>query len=140
MPHRVKNPPVPQETHIQSLGQKDPLEKGMATQYPCLRIPWTETPGSLWDHKELNVTVTNTSLSSLLPIPPLWVITEHQAGLPVSFSSFSTSSSLHKRQSTRQRYSLRLSQPLLPVLCPQVHSLHFGLHSFLQIGSLVLFF
>ena len=75
--------------------------------------------------------VTNTSLSSLLPIPPLWVITEHQAGLPVSFSSFSTSSSLHTRQSTRPRYFLRLSQPLLPVLCPQVHSLHFGLHSFL---------
>jgi len=28
----VKNPPAKQETPVQSLGQKDPLEKEMATQ------------------------------------------------------------------------------------------------------------
>ena len=28
---RVKNPPVIQETWVRSLGQEDPLEKGMAT-------------------------------------------------------------------------------------------------------------
>ena len=27
----VKNPPAMQETWVQSLGQEDPLEKGMAT-------------------------------------------------------------------------------------------------------------
>ena len=27
----VKNPPAMQETQVQSLGQDDPLEKGMAT-------------------------------------------------------------------------------------------------------------
>ena len=34
---------------IQSLGQKDPLEEGMATHLSILslRIPWTEDPGSL---------------------------------------------------------------------------------------------
>ena len=33
----VKNPPVMQETWVQSLGWEDPLEKGMATlQYSCL--------------------------------------------------------------------------------------------------------
>ena len=32
----VKNLPVMQETWIQFLGQEDPLEKGMATQYSCL--------------------------------------------------------------------------------------------------------
>ena len=38
-----------QETQVQSLGQEDPLEKGMATHSSILarRIPWTEQPGGL---------------------------------------------------------------------------------------------
>ena len=38
-----------QETWVQSLGQEDPLEKGMATHFSALawRIPWTEEPGRL---------------------------------------------------------------------------------------------
>ena len=34
----IKNTPVMQETQVQSLGQEDPLEKGMTThsQYSCL--------------------------------------------------------------------------------------------------------
>ena len=38
-----------QETWVQSLGQEDPLEKGMATHSSILawRIPWTEEPGGL---------------------------------------------------------------------------------------------
>ena len=49
MAHRVKNMPVIQETQVQSLGQEDPLEKGMATHSSILawRIPWTEEPGGL---------------------------------------------------------------------------------------------
>ena len=45
----VKNPPVIQETQVQSLGGEDPLEKGMATHssIPAWRIPWTEEPGGL---------------------------------------------------------------------------------------------
>ena len=37
-----------QETRVQSLGQEDPLEKGMATPSDILdwRIPWTD-PGGL---------------------------------------------------------------------------------------------
>ena len=37
-----------QETQVQSLGQEDPLEKGMATHSIILawRIPWTEAPGT----------------------------------------------------------------------------------------------
>ena len=44
----VKNLPAVQETWVQSLGWKDPLEKGMATQYSILVqwIPWTE--GAWW--------------------------------------------------------------------------------------------
>ena len=45
----VRNLPVMQETWVQSLGRKDPLEKEMATHCSSLawRIPWTEEPGGL---------------------------------------------------------------------------------------------
>ena len=38
-----------QETWVQSLGQEDPLEEGMATHSSILawRIPWTEEPSGL---------------------------------------------------------------------------------------------
>ena len=40
----VKNLPAMQETQVQSLGQENPLENGMATLSSILawRIPWTE--------------------------------------------------------------------------------------------------
>ena len=45
----VKNLPAIQETQVRSLGQEDPLEKGMAAHSSILawRIPWTEEPGRL---------------------------------------------------------------------------------------------
>ena len=44
----VKNLPAIQETQVQSLGQEDPLEKGMATHSSIAwRIPRTEEPGRL---------------------------------------------------------------------------------------------
>ena len=45
----VKTLPAMQETRVQSLGQEDPLEKGMATHSSILawEIPWTEEPGGL---------------------------------------------------------------------------------------------
>ena len=45
----VKRLPAMQETWVRSLGQVDPLEKGMATNSSILawRIPWTEEPGRL---------------------------------------------------------------------------------------------
>ena len=57
----VKNPLAIQETRVWSLGQEDPLEKGMANHSTILawRIPWTEEPRRLyssWDHKELDTT------------------------------------------------------------------------------------
>ena len=47
---KVKNLPAMHETRVQSLGQKDPLEKGMATHSSILawRNPWTEEPGGLY--------------------------------------------------------------------------------------------
>ena len=45
----VKNLPAVQETQVQTLGWKDPLEKGMATLSSILawEIPWTEESGRL---------------------------------------------------------------------------------------------
>ena len=45
----AKNLPAMQETSVQSLGQEDPLEKGMATHSSILawEIPRTEEPGGL---------------------------------------------------------------------------------------------
>ena len=49
MAQTVKNLPAMEETGVRSLGQEDPLEKGMATHSRILvwRIPWTEEPGRL---------------------------------------------------------------------------------------------
>ena len=49
MAQSIKNPPAMQETQVQSLGQEDPLEKGMATHSSILvwGILWTEEPGGL---------------------------------------------------------------------------------------------
>ena len=59
----TKNLPAmqePQEMRIRSLGQEDPLEKGMATHSIILvwRIPWTGEPGGYgpWGYKELDMT------------------------------------------------------------------------------------
>ena len=45
----VKNLTTMQETRIQSLGQEDPVEKGMATHSSIIAwiIPWVEEPGGL---------------------------------------------------------------------------------------------
>ena len=49
MAQMVKNPLTMQETWIQSLGQENPLEKGMTIHCSILawRISWTEEPGGL---------------------------------------------------------------------------------------------
>ena len=55
-----KNLPAMQETQVRYLGQKDPLEKGMAMNSSILvwRMPWTEEPGgySPRSHKESDLT------------------------------------------------------------------------------------
>ena len=49
MAQMVKHPPTMRETQVQSLGQKDPLEKEMAIHSSTLvwKIPWTEGHGRL---------------------------------------------------------------------------------------------
>ena len=55
----VKNLPAMQETQVWSLGQEDPLEKGMATHSSILawKVSWTEEPEgySPWTHKESDI-------------------------------------------------------------------------------------
>ena len=45
----IKTLPAMLETQVQSLGQEDAPEEGMATHFSILawRIPWTEEPGRL---------------------------------------------------------------------------------------------
>ena len=57
----VKNLPAMQETQVQSLGQEDPLEMGMATHSSILawEIPWIErslAEYNSWGHKESETT------------------------------------------------------------------------------------
>ena len=49
MAQMVKNLSAMEETQVQTLGQEDPLEKGMTTHSSIVawRIPWTEKPGGL---------------------------------------------------------------------------------------------
>ena len=49
MTQMVKNLPAIWDTWVQSLGQENPLEKGVATYSSILawRTPWTEKPDSL---------------------------------------------------------------------------------------------
>ena len=49
MAQTLKNLPSMQEAWVSSLGQEDPLEKGMATHSSILakRVPWIEEPGGL---------------------------------------------------------------------------------------------
>ena len=60
MAQTVKNLPAVQETWVRSLGQEDPLEKGIATHSSTLawRIPWTESLADYgpWGHKESDMT------------------------------------------------------------------------------------
>ena len=68
----VKNLPAMQETQVQSLGQEDPLEEGIATHSNILakNIPWTEEPGRSQSQPQLKQlsTQTNQSFSIMIPV------------------------------------------------------------------------
>ena len=61
VPQVIKNPPAMRETWVQSLGWKNPLEKGKATHSSILAfwnssIPEFHGQYSLWGHKESDTT------------------------------------------------------------------------------------
>ena len=68
----VKNPPGIKETQVQSLGQEDPLEEGMATHSSVLawRIPWTGEPGALQSmgRKESDTTEATEHVDDINPV------------------------------------------------------------------------
>ena len=75
----VKKLPATQETRVQSLGQEDPLEKGMAVHSSILawRIPWTGEPGRLQSVRLQRVGhnwATNTTIPYLQSQQYGWVI------------------------------------------------------------------
>ena len=83
----VKNLPAVQETQVWSLGQEDPLEKGMATHSSILAwiIPWTEDPGGLQSMGSQRVGhnwVTNAFTFSLLPLKAGWEREEARGAIP----------------------------------------------------------
>ena len=61
IPQTVKNLPAMQKIQAQSLGQKDPLEKGIATHSSILarRIPRTDGPGRLQSMRTVSSVVSN---------------------------------------------------------------------------------
>ena len=62
MVQMVKSLPVMQDTWVQSLGQEDPLEKEMATQYSCLENPMD---GGAWWATVHGVAKTRTRLREI---------------------------------------------------------------------------
>ena len=70
----VKKLPAMQETQLQSLGQKDPLKKGLATHSSILawRIPWTEEPGGLQSKGSQRVRYDQ--MTNTFPFQPEWIL------------------------------------------------------------------
>ena len=94
----VKNPPAVQEmqeTQVQSLSQKDPLEKERANHYSILawRIPWTESlvGYSPWGLKESDMTwqiTITTPYTSQTLCGRLNMATDSLLSLPQKYSLF----------------------------------------------------
>ena len=110
----IENLPAMWEIWVQSLGQEDPMEKGIATHSSFLawRIPWTEEPGRL---QPLSVQLL--SHVQLFAIP--WTAA-HQASLSIinSWSLFK----LMPIESVMPSNHLILCRPLLllPSIFPSI--------------------
>ena len=95
----VKNLPAMQETQVWSLGQEDPLKKGMAAHSSILawRIPWTEEPGMLQsmgcrvEHNWATNTATHTHTHPSCLKPPSAVV--HWVVSPSTYSRSSSNCS-----------------------------------------------
>ena len=67
MDQTLKSLPAVWDTWVQSLGEEDPLEEGMATHSSILdwKIPWTEEPGGLWFMGSQRVNMTKQTCPSI---------------------------------------------------------------------------
>ena len=69
----VKNIPVMREVQVQSLGQEDPLEKGMVPHSSILawRILWPEKPGGSMGSQIIRHYRETKMHTHTIPLPPL---------------------------------------------------------------------
>ena len=115
MPQTVKNLPAIQETQVWSLGQEDPLEKGMTTNSSILawRIPWTEEPGGL-------------QFIVLQRVGHNWV-TKHKTAL--SFNSLTSSKSRQtKTKHSSLQWQLQLNLEEAKIWNPNLHVRQKNIH------------
>ena len=79
----VKNSPSRQETQVQSLGQEDPLEKGMATHSSILaqEISRTEEPGGLQSMGSQKSGIQLSDYTTAHSTNRAWAISEGKSGL-----------------------------------------------------------
>ena len=74
MAQMVNTLPAMQETHVQSLGLENPLEKGLATHSSILawEIPRTEEPGGLLSMGLQRVRHDSATFTHTEVVSPLW--------------------------------------------------------------------
>ena len=132
---RIKNLPAKQETQIWSLGQKDTLEKEMATYSNILawKIPWTEEPSrlqSMGSQRAGHNWVTNTlrfsvQFSSVQSLSHVWLLATPWTAACQASLSITNSRSLLKLvsiESVMPSNKLILCHPLilLPSVFPSI--------------------
>ena len=130
----VKNLPAMKETWIQSMGQKDPLEKGMATHSGILawKIPWVEEPQQPMGSQRLRHDwVTNTSFnidwnkhhqfSSVQSLSRVWLFATPWIAARQASLSITTNSRVHSDSHPSSRWCHpAISSSVIPFSsCPQ---------------------
>ena len=130
----VKNLPAMKETWIQSMGQKDPLEKGMATHSGILawKIPWLEEPQQLMGSQRVRHDwVTNTSFnidwnkhhqfSSVQSLSRVWLFATPWIAARQASLSITTNSRVHSDSHPSSRWCHpAISSSVIPFSsCPQ---------------------
>ena len=130
----VKNLPALWETWVWSLGQEDPLEKGMATHSSTLvwRFPWTEELQSMELQRAGHNWATNPNIPSLWSLPPTpdpVHLDYHSEGaeLPMLYSSFPLAMCFTRGIVYMSMLISHSSHHFHAPLCPQVCSFHLSL-------------
>ena len=126
----VKNLPSMLETWVQSLGQENPLEKGMATHASILawEISWTQEPGRLqsipihFSCVQLFVTLWTIAHQALLSVG--FSRQEYWSGLPFPSPGDSPDPGIKPGSPALQADSLSFEPPGKPISYLKIHSCH----------------
>ena len=127
----VKNLPVMQETQVQSLGQEDPLKKGMATHSSILawKIQWTEEPGGLESLGVGHNWATDTAAATGAFCGGVFILTRHLQGRKLASRTL-------LRPFTRASRNFHLLSTHSQATASREHSFGLSLLCFLLQGSL----